>query len=420
MGPILIFDKSTLQSLSLDESVWLENYFLNNIVPLFYVETLADLSLGIGHDGRKIEIIISELADKTPINGSAPNVHHQRLVVSNLLGRKVEMDGRIIVAGGLGKVTPDGKVGIHYSTPPEVQAMNRWQKGEFTELEKEFARDWRQALSGLSFDAMIALVKNIVPQNTKLSSPTEVKKFLDDFIEEDDAQYIHFVLEVLLIPEKGRPQIIKRWAETRPMPFNKFAPYAAYVLKIDLFFYLCIMLGFESKDRPSHKIDLAYLYYLPFCHVFVSNDKIHARIAPLFMEQGQMFIRGDDLKNGLKQIDGHFSKLPEDVKDKGVMGFATYPPKEIKTAIHQAWDKFCSAWKKHSKEKEDKSDGLPSDPELLKHLKDVEKNSRPIDLPQDFPSDMADHMIFTRTIKTRKGKWRTVPKEVEEKARNKD
>ena len=85
MGPILIFDKSTLQSLSIDESVWLENYFLNNIVPLFYVETLADLSLGNGHDGRKIEVIIKELADKTPINGSAPNVHHQRLIVGSLL-----------------------------------------------------------------------------------------------------------------------------------------------------------------------------------------------------------------------------------------------------------------------------------------------------------------------------------------------
>ncbi len=45
MGPILIFDKSALQSFGIDESVWLDNYFLTNITPLFYVETLADLSL---------------------------------------------------------------------------------------------------------------------------------------------------------------------------------------------------------------------------------------------------------------------------------------------------------------------------------------------------------------------------------------
>ena len=42
MGPITIFDKSALQSLSMDESVWLDAFFLVNVVPLFYVETLAD------------------------------------------------------------------------------------------------------------------------------------------------------------------------------------------------------------------------------------------------------------------------------------------------------------------------------------------------------------------------------------------
>ncbi len=35
LGPMLIFDKSTLQSLSQDESVWLENFFLTNIPPSF-------------------------------------------------------------------------------------------------------------------------------------------------------------------------------------------------------------------------------------------------------------------------------------------------------------------------------------------------------------------------------------------------
>jgi hypothetical protein len=39
MGPITIFDKSALQALSIDETVWLEAYFLSNVTPLFYVET---------------------------------------------------------------------------------------------------------------------------------------------------------------------------------------------------------------------------------------------------------------------------------------------------------------------------------------------------------------------------------------------
>ena len=47
MGPITIFDKSALQALSIDETVWLEAYFLNNVTPLFYVETLADLEKAV-------------------------------------------------------------------------------------------------------------------------------------------------------------------------------------------------------------------------------------------------------------------------------------------------------------------------------------------------------------------------------------
>jgi hypothetical protein len=43
-GPHLIFDKSALQSFSLDESNRLDNFFETVITPLFYAETLADLA----------------------------------------------------------------------------------------------------------------------------------------------------------------------------------------------------------------------------------------------------------------------------------------------------------------------------------------------------------------------------------------
>jgi hypothetical protein len=47
-GPILIFDKSALQALSVDETNWLDNFFLTNITPLFLTETLADLEKEVG------------------------------------------------------------------------------------------------------------------------------------------------------------------------------------------------------------------------------------------------------------------------------------------------------------------------------------------------------------------------------------
>ena len=43
MGPTALFDKSFLQSLSVDEAVVFDHFFIAVICPTFYVETLADL-----------------------------------------------------------------------------------------------------------------------------------------------------------------------------------------------------------------------------------------------------------------------------------------------------------------------------------------------------------------------------------------
>ena len=45
-GPILIFDKSILEALSMDEAVWLGRFYRVNMTPLFFIETLADLERG--------------------------------------------------------------------------------------------------------------------------------------------------------------------------------------------------------------------------------------------------------------------------------------------------------------------------------------------------------------------------------------
>lgn len=240
----------------------------------------------------------------------------------------------------------------------------------------------------MSFDWFIAQVKNIVPPETKLSSLQDVKKFVDGFVTGQYKQLIYLACDILVIPDKARPAIIKRWQKDW-IPFNKFAPYAAYILKIDLFFYVSMMLGLESKERPSHKIDLAYLYYLPFCNVFVSNDKLHSRIAPLFMEHGQVYVKGEEFKSGLKKVDEYFSQLPDDIKEQGVMKFATYPPRDVQTSIGDIWDKVFRKWRTHAEEYEKKRD-LPPDKNLAEHLKNVDKESIPI--RKQITSDQADHV----------------------------
>lgn len=88
MGPITLFDKSFLQSLSIDESVWFDNFFLTNISPLFLVETLADLAKTT-RSGCTPEKEVRIIAQKTPEMNSSPNVFHTDLCIANLQGQKI-------------------------------------------------------------------------------------------------------------------------------------------------------------------------------------------------------------------------------------------------------------------------------------------------------------------------------------------
>ena len=69
-GPITLFDKSFLQGLSVDESVWFDDFFYPIICPLFYVETLADLEKA-ARDGRTPEQEVGFIARKSPEMHSA-------------------------------------------------------------------------------------------------------------------------------------------------------------------------------------------------------------------------------------------------------------------------------------------------------------------------------------------------------------
>jgi hypothetical protein len=92
MGPIALFDKSFLQAISVDESVWFDKFFLPVVCPVFYIETLGNLakdktSLGPG------ETMVREIARKVPELGGSPCVFHVDIAINDLLGSHTPLDG---------------------------------------------------------------------------------------------------------------------------------------------------------------------------------------------------------------------------------------------------------------------------------------------------------------------------------------
>jgi hypothetical protein len=134
MGPSLIFDKSFLQSLNVDEAAMLDQLYQCVVTPIFFVETLADL--GKPDDVRgPPQRIVRELAERTPVCGSAINEPHWRLIFSSLQGERMPLDYRPMMAGGI-PVKVKGKSGLVFEKAPETEAFERWQQGLFKDVEK--------------------------------------------------------------------------------------------------------------------------------------------------------------------------------------------------------------------------------------------------------------------------------------------
>jgi hypothetical protein len=407
MGPITLFDKSFLQSLSLDEAVWFDNFYLTNIAPIFYVETLADLEKAV-REGRTPEQEVGIIAEKTPEMHSSPNIFHQRMVIANLLGHNVAMDGKIIMAGGRYVETADRKA-IIFDLPPEREAFERWQKGDFLDVERLFAKTWRSflRLSNLSLFQPIFTTSGVLPKCHSL----EEAKFVAESIvglKENQQSLIPLIFELLHIPKEFFPEVYKRFATLNYPSLKEFAPYSTFVLIIEIFFYLAINSELVPRKINS-KTDFGYLFYLPFCMVFVSSDKLHRRCAPLFLRQDQEFVWGLDLKDDLKKINIFFDAFPDSEKERGLYAIATYPPDDVGPLTARLWDRFLTKWRIH-KNKPPVFRDKESEKKTIEDIKKVAEGKTIDPKEADFDSKSADAMVLKKMVRKKKGKWWQVPK----------
>lgn len=416
MGPITTFDKSALQALSMDEAVWFDAFFLANVVPVFYVETLADLEKDVAK-GKTPDDLVGMLAEKTP-SQAYPNVHHRHILLGELTGEEIPMTGQVLIGEGETKVAPDGSVGLHVGEFPEQAALLRWRNHEFLEIEREVARDWRAELAQQDPAAVVGALKNVLPTDTKISTLEELKDFVDSFCSSDDPQVFQLALDVLGVPDEYQRLAVTRWQAVGRPRLDEFAPYLTHVLKVDLVFYLGIHRSFISGERASNKADMAYLYYLPFAMVFTSSDRLHQRTVPLFLREDQSYLGGEELKSALHEFDEHYDALPEPIKDLGVLAFAPYPPSTIDNAVTRLWDKHMRPdWRESAKSLEVRL-GKPrdeADREIPADVKQRMEKARPVsDEEANLSPEGPDYAFVSRYVPATKGKWRMVSEEVAE------
>jgi hypothetical protein len=410
MGPTALFDKSFLQSLSLDEAVWFDQFFNSNISPLFYVETLADLDKEMSR-GRTAEQVVGQIAEKAPQLSGAPNVHHQDLLLANLMGQPISMTERPIVAGGR-PVESGGKKGVNIDISPEAKAFNRWQNGEYQQIEREFAKVWREHIKAMTFESSSIYAVKLGIDISACKNKADAFQAANEIVSKTGKPYdlIEFIVNAIGIPQEFQRQFVYHYQISGFPPLIHYAPYAAHVIKVEVFFHICVSRGFISADRPSNKIDIAYLHYLPFCNVFVSGDKLHRSTASLFLNNKQQFVWAPDLKKDLSKLNDYFMALPQETKEKGIISFASKPPVNGDYLTAELWDLMNPNWRETGKNSVPLSD--EANEKLLKHIKEfTEAPTLPSEEIPD-PTEELDSLCIQRSIRRKRGSWYQISKDL--------
>jgi hypothetical protein len=404
MTLMAIFDKSFLQSLNHDEAAIFDALFMTNITPVFFVETLADLEKEM-KKGRTAEDVVGGLAAKTPVMHIYPNVHYWNLCLGDLLGHEVKMR-RCPVLGGAKVAKIPGKTGVLYEHPPEMQALSRWADQDFLGVERDFAKQWRAHLASVPKDTKRIMLGD--GSTLKLSNLEQVKKFVDHFMRGDRFRFsiLKAALTQLGIPSSYWPEIIKRWKATGGVPLPQFAPYAAHVLSVDLFFDTAVATGHISAERASNRVDISYLYYLPFTEIFISNDNLHQRVVPFFLRDNQSFVWGADLKADLKELDAYYMQHP-DIEEHGLMKVANFPPLEGNFYTSRLNDQLRPAWRGQASHRVKATSKVEKKIwDDLEAVKNAAK-ARPITKEEH---ENIQSVTIERKVPLKRGKWQFLPK----------
>jgi hypothetical protein len=409
MGPLILFDKSFLQSLTEDESVWFGHFFSPIVCPLFYVETLADLDKDMG-SRRTSEQEVRIIARKFPEHGGYPCAYHASTAMAELFGHEVPMDGQIPRSGGR-MVKKDGQSGVVYDLSPEEKAFGRWIDENFHDVERQFAREWRAGLGQIRLDEHAKPLRELGIDARTCQSLEVARDLALSVVSGRDRHFyrMQLAVELLGIPRQYHQAIIKRWATQRYPSIFEYTPYVAHVVSVELFFLFALAANLIGSERASNRIDIAYLHYLPFCHVFVSNDRLHNRCAPLFLRDDQEFVWGPDLKADLGQINDHFMAFPDKEKDRGIMAFASRPPRITDSLTRHLRGRFLGRDYDDRPVVEPPSKDDPRSKELLDATKNWDEASEVEALTSD-----PEFMSIERRVRRKKGQWYQVPKDLQD------
>ena len=332
----IIIDKSTFQSLNQGELIRLSSYFRHNIAPVLVMEIIGDLKKQTTKSKTPPEIRIIDFANKLFPVKNVINTHYWKIIEYELFGNEVILDGRPFLDMKEVKQEDFNRKGFIIEETVEERAIYKWREGKITEADHQLSQLWRTLTT--KEDILINLRKILRSEfHQKLKSFDDLNARVKFILSNQNLQptLFAFMVNNYISNESDKMKTFQRWKNEGSPLISKFAPYTAHCLKVDLLFQL----GLQSDligTRPTNLVDIEYLYYLPFCSLFTSNDKIHKNLIHYLLRDNQRFILGEELKKDLKKINEYLESEDEEIKKK----YASEPPQLDNSAILKIWQSY--------------------------------------------------------------------------------
>ena len=332
--PTIMIDKSTFEPLSYPETICMGRYYVPVNTHVLLSEIGADLKKDFSKDfdgKRTAEEVVSKLANR--LHGLHRfNTGWYTLLGLSLLGEKIPVEGMApIYLDAKATYTPGIGRGIYLEEQQERKTLRAWANGEFSESDYEMAKRWRAGIENIDLIQQRDLGNEL--QSLKAKSMEDIPEMVKDLLDNPAYQLelMQFLVKLAGVSEEASTEIFNRWNRCSMLPIQDFSQYGYYCLKVYFTFWWALFSGLVGP-RATHCIDLHYLYELPFCRIFSSNDKFHKKLAPLLLTDGQIFITGTDLKSDLKRIEEYV----DSVRERGPFPFP-YPPDWDDSFTNQVW-----------------------------------------------------------------------------------
>jgi hypothetical protein len=335
----LLFDKSGFQGLNRSEHLLVARYFIANVTPVLVNEIVGDLKK-IHPNGKVPEDEVAKLADKFFGTGTSVSASYRKLMWASLDGADVPMTGQIIPENTKTFMEQDGTLSALVDAGPENWLILRLAEKVTTDKDRAFAEAWRSATASMSLTKLTVYLERNHVVLPRARAIEELSRVVDTQLDHVGLQdiWLRWLIgnvrnELLAL------RVQTRWQE-EGTSLKAFAPYAHFCLRVLLFLYVANRSGLLPKWKSTHLVDAQYLYYLPCCGVFVSDDRLHRTLAPLLCRPDQRFIRASEFKSGLGRLSEYLDKLTGEERKQ----FQREPPTIDGNIVTAAWHHVVDAW----------------------------------------------------------------------------